>query len=266
MKYFPLYDIILLEGEIMIQSLVKAANVLDILKNENRELTIAEISEFLNIPPSTAHRILSTLIDVGYVSKDDRTHLYALGPSLIPLGIKASSKLDPQAVGKDVLETLSDITLEDSFFIIKSGDKGLMLSKAEGKHTLKIVENFGIEIDLHKGAIRKTILAFQPNDYINYYLKKDLSDYLDAPVDKEILRKDLIDIRNKKISVSDSEYIEDAIGIGAPVFNYKDDLVGAIGVVIPRERVTEKSKKEYIEAVKKCGIEFSKNLGYSQAQ
>ncbi|MDU1583622.1 MAG: helix-turn-helix domain-containing protein, partial [Peptoniphilus harei] len=57
----------------MIQSLVKAANVLDILKNENRELTIAEISELLNIPPSTAHRILSTLIEVGYVSKDERT-------------------------------------------------------------------------------------------------------------------------------------------------------------------------------------------------
>ena len=67
MKYFPLYDIILEEGEKMIQSLVKAANVLDILKNENRELTIAEISELLNIPPSTAHRILSTLIELGYV-------------------------------------------------------------------------------------------------------------------------------------------------------------------------------------------------------
>ena len=265
MKYFPLYDIILEEGEKMIQSLVKAANVLDILKNENRELTIAEISEFLNIPPSTAHRILSTLIEVGYVSKDERTHLYALGPALIPLGIKASSKLDPQAVGKSVLENLSEITMEDSFFIIKSGDKGLMLSKSEGKHTLKIVENFGIEIDLHKGAIRKTILAFQPKEYIDYYLEKDLSDYLDAPVDKAALKKDLIDIRNKKISVSDSEYIEDAIGIGAPVFNYKENLVGAIGVVIPKERVTEATKKEYIEAVKNCGMEFSKNLGYSEA-
>ena len=130
---------------------------------------------------------------------------------------------------------------------------------------LKIVENFGIEIDLHKGAIRKTILAFQPEEYINYYLKKDLSNYLDAPVNKDALRKDLMEIRNKKISVSDSEYIEDAIGIGAPVFNYKDNLVGAIGVVIPKERVTEATKKEYIEAVKNCGIEFSKNLGYSEA-
>ena len=249
----------------MIQSLVKAANVLDILKSENRELTIAEISEFLNIPPSTAHRILSTLIDVGYVSKDDRTHLYGLGPALIPLGIKASSKLDPQAVGKLILEKLSDITREDSYFIIKSGDKGLLLSKAEGKHSLKIVENFGIEIDLHKGAIRKTILAFQDEDYINYYLKRDLSDYLNTPVDKEVLRRELRQIKNEKISVSDSEYIDSVIGIGAPVFNYKDQLVGSIGVVIPKERITEESKKEYIKAVKSCGIEFSKNLGYSEA-
>lgn len=248
----------------MIQSLVKATNVLDILKNENRELTIAEISESLYIPPSTAHRILSTLIEVRYVSKDEKTHLYSLGPALIPLGIKASAKIDPQAVGRNILEKLSDLTLEDSFFIIKSGDKGLMISKAEGKHSLKIVENFGIEIDLHKGAIRKTILAFQSDEYIENYLKKNLADYLDSSVNKETLKKDLMEIRKSKISVSDSEYIEGAIGIGAPVFNYKDDLVGAIGVVIPRERVTEESKKEYIEAVKNCGIEFSKNLGYSE--
>ena len=248
----------------MIQSLVKATNVLDILKNENRELTIAEISESLDIPPSTAHRILSTLIEVRYVSKDEKTHLYSLGPALIPLGIKASAKIDPQAVGRNILEKLSDLTLEDSFFIIKSGDKGLMISKAEGKHSLKIVENFGIEIDLHKGAIRKTILAFQSDEYIENYLKKNLADYSDSSVIKETLKKDLMEIRKSKISVSDSEYIEGAIGIGAPVFNYKDDLVGAIGVVIPRERVTEESKKEYIEAVKNCGIEFSKNLGYSE--
>ena len=181
------------------------------------------------------------------------------------MGIKASSKLDPQAVGKLILEKLSDITREDSYFIIKSGDKGLLLSKAEGKHSLKIVENFGIEIDLHKGAIRKTILAFQDEDYINYYLKRDLSDYLNAPVDKEVLRRELRQIKNEKISVSDSEYIDSVIGIGAPVFNYKDQLVGSIGVVIPKERITEESKKEYIKAVKSCGIEFSKNLGYSEA-
>ena len=71
-------------------------------------------------------------------------------------------------------------------------------------------------------------------------------------------------IRNNKLSVSDSEYIDSVIGIGAPVFNYKDQLVGAIGVVIPKERINEASKKEYIKAVKNAGIEFSKNLGYSE--
>jgi len=252
-----------LEGEIMIQSLVKAASVLETLKDSNRELTIAEISEILNIPPSTCHRILATLIKVGYVSKNKRTPLYTLGPALISLGMKASSNIDPGAVEREVLKKLSDKTLEDAFLIIKSGDKGLVLAKSEGKHSLKIVENFGLEIDLHKGAIRKTVLAFQPKEYIEYYLDKDLESYLEEPVDKNKLEEELAEIRENKISISDSEYIQDAIGIGAPVFNHKSELMGAIGIVVPKERVDEKIKKEYIEAVRSCGLEFSKKLGYS---
>lgn len=263
MKWCPYYDIISLEGEIMIQSLVKAANVLEALKDANRELTIAEISEVLNIPPSTCHRILSTLINVGYVTKNKRTPLYTLGPALISLGMKASSNIDPGEVEKEVLKKLSDKTMEDAFLIIKSGDKGLVLAKSEGKHSLKIVENFGLEIELHKGAIRKTVLAFQPKEYIDYYLDRDLESYLNESVDREKLRKELEQIREDKISVSDSEYIRDAIGIGAPVFNHKSELVGAIGVVVPKERVDEKIKKDYIDAVKSCSVEFSKKLGYS---
>lgn len=264
MKYFPLYGILFSEGETMIRSLIKAANVLEALKESEHELTIAEISEIVDIPPSTAHRILSTLIEVGYAEKDDRTHLYSLGAGLIPLGIKASSYIDPQSISKDVLKNLSDKTSEDSFLIIKSGDKGLVISKAEGNHSLKIVENFGLEIDLHKGAIRKAILAFQSDDYIDYYLSKNLEDYLEGDVDKEKLKEDLREIRQNRFSISDSEYITEAIGMGAPVFNFKNELVGAVGIVVPKDRVDRYSESKYVQAVKNCGVEFSKSLGYSK--
>ncbi len=248
----------------MIQSLIKAASVLEALKDSDHELTIAEVSEIVDIPPSTAHRILSTLIEIGYAEKNDRTHLYSLGAGLIPLGIKASSYIDPQSVSKEMLRELSEKTSEDSFLIIKSGDNGLVISKAEGSHSLKIVENFGLEIALHKGAIRKTILAFQSDEYIDYYLSKKLDNYLDGVVDKNKLKSDLREIREQRYSISDSEYISNAIGIGAPVFNFKNELLGAVGVVVPRDRINKDNEKTYIEAVKNCGMEFSKRLGYSK--
>lgn len=248
----------------MIQSLVKAANVLTFLRTENRELTIAEISEHLDLPPSTTHRILRTLIDVKYVYKDEKTHLYSLGIGLIPLGLAATNFVNPQRETQEVLKELSSLTGEDSFLIIRSGRKGLVISKVEGKHSLKIVENFGYEIDLHWGAIRKVVLAYQSKSFIENYIKEGLSNNLQGKIDAEKLKEELKEIRMNKISISNSEYIANAVGIGAPVFKYNGELLGALGIVLPLERMTEKNKENFVTSVKSCAEKLSKNIGYTK--
>ena len=72
------------------------------------------------------------------------------------------------------------------------------------------------------------------------------------------------EIRQNRFSISDSEYITEAIGMGAPVFNFKNELVGAVGIVVPKDRVDRYSESKYVQAVKNCGVEFSKSLGYSK--
>ena len=91
----------------MIQSLIKSSTILEYMKQSNKEYTIAEISEGVNIPPSTTHRILNTLIECDYVMKDDRTHLYKLGAGLISLGIAATSNTNLQNDAYPILKDLS---------------------------------------------------------------------------------------------------------------------------------------------------------------
>lgn len=69
-----------------------------------------------------------------------------------------------------ILKNLSYCTREDSYLIIQVGDKGLVLDKTDGPNHLKVVEEFGYEMDLHCGAIRKALLAFQSDEYIRRYL------------------------------------------------------------------------------------------------
>lgn len=70
----------------MIQSLLRSMELLEVLKEQNRNFSIAELSESMNLPPSTIHRILQTFCEKKYVIRDDRSHTYRLGPALIPLG------------------------------------------------------------------------------------------------------------------------------------------------------------------------------------
>ena len=247
----------------MIQSLVKAANILEYMKLSNKEYTIAEISDNVNIPPSTTHRILNTLMDCDYVIKDDKTHLYRLGPGLISLGIAATSNISLQNDAYPIIKELSNKTQEDAFLIIKSGNKGLVIAKVEGPHPLKVVEHFGLEIPLHMGAIRKVLLAFQPDNYIDYYLNEKLTPYFNGEMpDKEKVRAELMKIREEKISCSTSEYIKNGAGIGAPVFDYKKDIVASIGIIAPVTRITKENQEELKKIVEEYANKLSRKLGY----
>lgn len=247
----------------MIQSLVKASNILEFMKPVNKEYTIAEISEGVDIPPSTTHRILNTLIGCDYVMKDERTHLYKLGPGLISLGIAATSNINLQEDAYPILKALSKVTEEDAFLMIKSGNKGLVIAKAEGPHSLKVVEHFGLEIPLHMGAIRKVLLAFQPEKYIDFYLNEKLTPYINGGVpDKDKLIEELKHIKETHVSISTSEYIKNGGGIAAPVFDYKKDIVASIGIIAPSYRITPDNQEELVKQVSYYANELSKKLGY----
>ena len=68
--------------------------LLEVLKEKNRNFSIAELAEAMDLPPSTVHRILQTFCEKKYVIRDDRSHTYRLGPALIPLG-KSVSRMPP---------------------------------------------------------------------------------------------------------------------------------------------------------------------------
>lgn len=102
--------------------------------------------------------------------RDEHAHTYQLGPALISLGRAAADNVRIQDAALPILKNLSYCTREDSYLIIQVGDKGLVLDKTDGPNHLKVVEEFGYEMDLHCGAIRKALLAFQSDEYIRRYL------------------------------------------------------------------------------------------------
>ncbi len=55
--------------------------------------------------------------------------------------------------------------------MIPVGNKGLVIEKVDGPNHIKVVEEFGYEMYLHCGAIRKVLLAYQSPSFIEEYVK-----------------------------------------------------------------------------------------------
>lgn len=252
----------------MIQSLLRSMELLEVLKEQNRNFSIAELSESMNLPPSTIHRILQTFCEKKYVIRDDRSHTYRLGPALIPLGKAAARGIRLQDAAHPVLKSLSCRTKEDSYLVIPVENKGLVIDKVDGPHHLRVVEEFGYEMYLHCGAIRKVLLAYQTPMFINEYIKTIIErDHAFPQVSPDKLRKELGTIRSSGYAITYGEYVNDAVGIGAPVFNAEGMLAGSIGIIAPTSRVEgEAHLKALRETVMQSAAGLSADLGYAPQQ
>lgn len=251
------------EVNAMIQSLIRAIDILEALKEPEQPFSLARLSEELQLPPSTIHRILQTFCSKNYVTRDEKTHLYQLGPALISLGMAATHNVKLQNAAPPVLRKLSAMTGEDAFLVILSGYKGLVLEKVEGPNNLKVIEKFGSEIDLHCGAIRKSLLAFQPESFWHEFVDRGLRRHSDNTItDPDKLIRDLEKIRREGIAVSRGEYIDGAVGVGAPVFGLHGTAVASMGLIAPSSRINEQRIEELRKDVKQCASELSYMLGY----
>ena len=247
----------------MIQSIQRAVKILDVMKIPDKEFSIREISLATSLSASTVHRILATLVECNYVTHDDVTHNYKLGSALISLGIAAIHNTKLQEASVRILKKLSSLTQEDSFLMIRSGNKGIIIQKEQGPNNLNVVENFGYQISLNWGAIRKVLLAYQSDEFIQKYIKEE---FKPTPTRITLNTDNLIDelktIKENKLAISTGDYIHNGVGIGAPVFDYTSKLVASIGIIGTTSRINKNNIEKMSKTVSNCAKELSNIMGY----
>ncbi len=248
----------------MIQSLIRALDVLEALKKYDDNCTIAQLSEELELPPSTIHRILKTLCSKLYVVQDEKTHEYHLGPALIPLGSSAVKSLHLQKNIYPIMKKVATETGEDTFLMIPVENKGVVLERIDGPRALKLVEEFGDELYLHYGAIRKAILAFKSDEFIEAYIKdvieKNKSTLKTTPLE---LREKLRKIREEGIANSSGDYAKGTIGIGVPIKDSQGEVIASLGIVVPKTKTLSEERVEVLRKIlKEAGELGSNKMGY----
>jgi len=77
-----------------IKVLDKSLSVLELLLQKGSAMNMTELSEKLELYPSTIHRILDTLKNWGYVEQDLHTQKYQLGLKALELGMAKLHQMD----------------------------------------------------------------------------------------------------------------------------------------------------------------------------
>ena len=93
----------------------------------------------------------------------------------------------------------------------------------------------------------------------------DLHDQAFPHVRPDDLREELKKIRQDGYAITHGEYVTDALGIGAPVFNSDGELAGSIGIIAPEIRVdTPEFLDTQKDLVQFYASSLSADLGYEK--
>jgi IclR family acetate operon transcriptional repressor len=199
-----------------------------------------ESARLLGISPSSAHRLLKTLADLGLLEQDESAGSFGPGLELYRLAATLVSSSSLGEAAREPMRRLASDTGEAVFLCVRSGSRRILLDAATGPRQLQYLLRPGEEVPLHVGSSGLAILAWLPEDEVERILGADLPAYSPNTItEPEALRQALRAIRSQGYAVSFGHHIEDGVGVSAPILNAHGEVLGSLLLTVPEARLDQ---------------------------
>ena len=247
-----------------IQTLDRMAAILDCFSLDKPALGVREVARETTLSPSTVGRIMAYMKEMGILNQDPETHLYMMGSKVLAWAGIYMVTSDVRTIALPVMVRLQEQTRETISLYILEGSERVCVERLESPETVRIVARVGRRIPLYAGSAGKVFLAFMPEHRREMILRDiDLVPMTARTItDVDALRANLSQIREKGYAVSRGEWIIDASGTAAPIFDQKGQITAAISISGPGQRFTDEKIKEMAHLLVKEAAQISFELGY----
>ncbi|WP_174727577.1 IclR family transcriptional regulator [Mesobacillus harenae] len=237
----------------------QAIEVLKYLSNNEENRSLSEISQNLSMNKSSCMRILKTLEKSKFVSYDETSKEYSLGPFLVALGNQASEEIDYISRGKTFLNELAKHTSLTSVLVNKISDDRLMniAKKEQMEGGIRVAVTVGKQFYITETSYGKWFLAYGDEQQREIYINKLRKLTPFTITDTEEYKKNLEKIKKVGYAVSREEYILGVNVISAPVFNIKGEIILVIACIGIASLMDESDINSVGAHVKRVAEEFS---------
>lgn len=247
-----------------VQSAERIFQVMEMLA-ENGEMGLMEISAALDLHKSTVHRLLMSLVYMGYAKQDETTQKYMLSYKIVNMAGKILDRMDILQVAKPYLERLSDLSGEAVHLVQREGNHILYIYKIEAKvGTIRLVSHVGMIHPMYCSGVGKAIMATLPEREVKQIWNESV---IEKKTDKTVtdydeMQKLLEEVRKNGYALDDEENEKGVRCIAACLHGYQNEVKYAFSISGPTSRMTRERVMELAVDVKKVQEELSRELGY----
>jgi DNA-binding IclR family transcriptional regulator len=250
--------------EYRVQVLDRALSIVDVLAASDRALGASEISEHLRLNKSTVHRLMAVLERKYYVERDVQTGKYRLGLKLAELGSVALSRFDLHAAAAPFVERLMRETGETAHLGVLRQNEVISLTNAESGRSVRTPATVGRRSPVHCTSLGKALLAFQPPQQINEFLRRyRFTGFTPNTIRRlDRFRAELEKVRSHGFAMDNEEFEEGLRCVGAPVRDHSGNVIAAISIAGPAFRISPNRMPGLIRSVVNVAADMSESLWY----
>lgn len=252
-----------------VQSVERAAALLQLLGSENEPLALSQIVNSLGLAKGTAHGLLRTLQHVGFVEQDPETGRYRVGAGLLQLGATSLdlNELKAKALNwADALAARSGESVRIGAF--RSGSVVVAHHVFRPGGTRQRIEA-GTTVPLHAHALGKVLLAFDPaaaRSVAGVTLESHTFRTITA---RGALMAELAEIRDHGFAADVGETHSGQAGIAAPIRDRGGYVVASVGVSGTIERICDGRSRPHerlVSLVVGTGRAISREFGHGRVR
>ena len=247
-----------------IQSLERAAAILDAVARRPEGIGLAELSAEVGLHTSTAFHLTKTLVNLGFLSQVADSKRYRIGSRLFFLAAGALEENALLSLATPILERLSAETGEAAHLAVRSKQEIVVIARTAASGLLQLSGRTGATRPAHATAIGKMLLAaMAPEDLDRLLTDLPLPALTDKTItDAKALRRELEEVRRQGIAYDDSELDPDVRCVAVPVRDFAGRCVGAIGVSGPVWRMSLQAMQQKSRQLRAAAAELSAQLGF----
>ena len=236
------------ENKMTVRAVERALDIL-LCFLDRKDLTLTEISKVVSLNKSTVYRLLSSLEGKGFLIRNQETEKYRLGFRIWELSANLNRDHDPSVLLLPELVRLRDLVGETVSLYVRDGMERVRIQAVESTESIRRVAPVGIRLPLSVGASSKILVAYGETTVVDQVLND--SGWPEG-IAKPFYRQQIAEIKEKGFATSIEERETGTAAVSVPIFSRDKQLLMALSVSGPSNRLTIEKMKENLPIIKEA--------------
>ena len=233
-----------------VRAVERAMWILSSFDGQHAERGVSEIAQATGLHKATAHRIIMTLLNGGFLERTPDGERFRLGLRVVELGLGALRDLDFRQAAFPYMQQLVERFQEICTLGVFDHGQVLHVEIVHSKHTLTIAARVGRHLPAHCTASGKVLLAFLPPAVVEPILNAPLVAYTERTITSPArLREELEVVRQRGYALDDEEFEVGIRAVAATIQDIDGNVIAALSMPGPTNRITPERIPEIAQAL-----------------